>query len=204
MPRQTREKIQATRDKVLLGALDVFSKKGFSRSTLEDIAKHIHMTRGVVYWHFKDKQDLMIELMRMMAHREVDLISAKVSEINTVDDIVNNYMARLELLDEDATIRKFAYLIFLQVEWATEKKLAALPKRVPGRESPFAQIREALLRLRENGEIRDDVDVDQLFGVLMSLFTGIMRAHLSGCAHAPTRETLRMGLEAIVNSIRPH
>ncbi|MBU4603719.1 MAG: TetR family transcriptional regulator, partial [Proteobacteria bacterium] len=54
MARKTNEQAQETRRKILAGALNVFSEKGFSRSTLGDIAKRIGMTRGAVYWHFKD------------------------------------------------------------------------------------------------------------------------------------------------------
>ena len=57
MARRTNEQAQQTREKILEGALNVFSEKGFSRSTLGDIAKRIGMTRGAVYWHFKDKRN---------------------------------------------------------------------------------------------------------------------------------------------------
>lgn len=46
MARRTNEQAQQTRENILRGALDVFSEKGFSRSTLSDIAKRIGMTRG--------------------------------------------------------------------------------------------------------------------------------------------------------------
>lgn len=52
MPRRTKEEAEATRESVLRAALDLFSEKGYSRTTLNDIAKRIGMSRGAVYWHF--------------------------------------------------------------------------------------------------------------------------------------------------------
>jgi TetR/AcrR family acrAB operon transcriptional repressor len=58
MVRRTKEEAQATRKLILDTAEVVFHERGVSRSTLNDIAQAAGLTRGAIYWHFKDKADL--------------------------------------------------------------------------------------------------------------------------------------------------
>lgn len=45
-------------DLILQAALKVFSKYGYNKTTIEDIAKELSMTKGNLYLYFKDKKDL--------------------------------------------------------------------------------------------------------------------------------------------------
>ena len=49
MARKTREESENTKVLILKSALDCFYEKGFSRTTFEDIALRIHLTKGAVY-----------------------------------------------------------------------------------------------------------------------------------------------------------
>jgi TetR/AcrR family transcriptional regulator, acrAB operon repressor len=63
MARRTKEEAQATRNLILDTAEVVFHERGVSRSTLHDIAQAAGLTRGAIYWHFKDKADLFNAMM---------------------------------------------------------------------------------------------------------------------------------------------
>lgn len=58
MVRRTKEEAQETRDEILNAASLVFCDKGFANASLEDIAKTANVTRGAIYWHFKNKTDI--------------------------------------------------------------------------------------------------------------------------------------------------
>lgn len=62
MARKTKEEALHTRQNILKAALNVFYKHGVGKSSLEDIAEAAGVTRGAVYWHFKDKNDIFAEL----------------------------------------------------------------------------------------------------------------------------------------------
>ena len=55
--RRTKEESEITREQILDAALTIFSSKGYSRTTLNDIAKEAGLTRGAVYWHFGGKAE---------------------------------------------------------------------------------------------------------------------------------------------------
>jgi TetR/AcrR family acrAB operon transcriptional repressor len=63
MARRTKEEAQATRNLILDTAEVVFHEQGVSRTTLNDIAQAAGLTRGAIYWHFKDKADLFNAMM---------------------------------------------------------------------------------------------------------------------------------------------
>lgn len=58
MERAGRKKTLETRDRILDAAEDVFNESGYSNTTLNEIAEAAGVTRGAIYWHFKNKEDL--------------------------------------------------------------------------------------------------------------------------------------------------
>lgn len=58
MVRKTKEDAELTRQSIIDAARKVFLARGVSRSTLEHIATQADVTRGAVYWHFKNKTDI--------------------------------------------------------------------------------------------------------------------------------------------------
>lgn len=71
MVRRTKEDAEATRNKLLDAAEIVFNEKGVARTTLADIAAQASLTRGAIYWHFKDKADLF-HAMLARVHMPMD------------------------------------------------------------------------------------------------------------------------------------
>jgi AcrR family transcriptional regulator len=69
-------KTEATRRKLLQAALRVFSRDGFERSRLEDIASEAGHTRGAFYANFATKEDLFIALLEQQAGKRIAKISA--------------------------------------------------------------------------------------------------------------------------------
>ena len=63
MARRTKEEALATRHALLDAAERVFGRRGVARTSLAEIAEEAGVTRGAVYWHFKDKADLFTAMM---------------------------------------------------------------------------------------------------------------------------------------------
>jgi TetR/AcrR family transcriptional regulator, acrAB operon repressor len=66
MARKTKEQASRTREAILDAAVQVFSVRGVSRTTLANIAKEAGVTRGAIYWHFKNKEDLLSALWEQL------------------------------------------------------------------------------------------------------------------------------------------
>ena len=64
MVRRTKEEALETRSRILDAAEQVFHEKGVAHAGLEDIAAAAEVTRGAIYWHFKDKAELFDAMMQ--------------------------------------------------------------------------------------------------------------------------------------------
>jgi len=56
--RRTREEAEQTRLRVIEAALKLFSRNGYSQTTLAMIAAEAGYSRGPIYWHFRNKDEL--------------------------------------------------------------------------------------------------------------------------------------------------
>jgi AcrR family transcriptional regulator len=50
---------QATVDRLCDAALELFVKKGYRATTIDEIARRVRLTKGAVYYHFRSKADLL-------------------------------------------------------------------------------------------------------------------------------------------------
>lgn len=56
--RRTKEDTEKTRESILEAATELFATKGYTKTTLGNVAQKAGVTRGAVYWHFKNKLDV--------------------------------------------------------------------------------------------------------------------------------------------------
>lgn len=62
--RKTKAEALETRERLLEAAGRVFCEKGVNSASLDDVAKAAGVTRGAIYWHFKNKSDLVDALLK--------------------------------------------------------------------------------------------------------------------------------------------
>lgn len=79
MARRTKAEAEQTRHAVLDAAERLFHAKGVSATSLSDIAAAAGVTRGAIYWHFRDKVDVFNAMMERVTLPLEDLVQAAVS-----------------------------------------------------------------------------------------------------------------------------
>jgi AcrR family transcriptional regulator len=75
----TKSKLPTT-DKILEAAAEFFASHGYANSTLDDVAALAGFTKGAVYYHFKDKESLLLEVLKRIEMRSIDSTAATVHE----------------------------------------------------------------------------------------------------------------------------
>lgn len=75
MARKTKQQALETRQHILDVAMRLFSQQGVSATSLAQIAQAAGVTRGAIYWHFKDKSDLFGEIWELSESSISDLES---------------------------------------------------------------------------------------------------------------------------------
>jgi TetR/AcrR family acrAB operon transcriptional repressor len=67
MARRTKLEAQETRNRILDTAEEVFREQGVTSTSLADIADAAGVTRGAIYWHFRNKGDLFAAMLDRVA-----------------------------------------------------------------------------------------------------------------------------------------
>lgn len=67
--RKSKEDTQITREKLIESAFESFFELGYAETSLSQIAENAGMTRGAIYWHFRDKSELYREVVKLAAEK---------------------------------------------------------------------------------------------------------------------------------------
>lgn len=73
MPRRTHEDSLETKNNILASAQRLFSRRGFERTSLSDIAKYAGVTRGAIYWHFENKEELLVSMLEHLENEKFSI-----------------------------------------------------------------------------------------------------------------------------------
>ena len=177
MVRRTKEDAQKTKDSILEAALIVFSIKGYSKTTFDDIAKHIGLTKGAVYWHFKNKLELLIEMISLNAHKNFKEYYSK--RITNFVELKDFFMVLSKRVETDAHHRKLLYFVLFQMEWS-ESLMISVQKSLDGvLNFPLIYVKEALTDMQKNGVITECLDLDKTAMLLMSTWKGLLYQDIS-------------------------
>lgn len=123
MVRKTKEDAEKTRQDIIESARAVFHECGVSRSTLEKIAKEAGVTRGAIYWHFKDKAELFFamreDVFRPMVERTDSLLLSE-DYANPLDAIEASLKEFFRVLDDCPVVREVFEIMISRCEYVDE------------------------------------------------------------------------------------
>lgn len=52
------------RDQIINAAVELFYEHGYQRTTLDSVAQRLDVTKPFIYYHFKDKEEILVEISR--------------------------------------------------------------------------------------------------------------------------------------------
>jgi len=137
-----------SKDKISLSALKIFLQKGYDATSISDVVTECKITRGGIYHHFKNKEDLFIDA--------IDYLFESITDSENID-VKNFYMLMTN-----------AFIKFPQVR----KKHGKL--HLKNQEIMVETIRKA----QQDGEIKDDIDCETMAFMINALAEGTMIYHI--------------------------
>ncbi|MDB5118316.1 MAG: hypothetical protein JWQ79_3808 [Mucilaginibacter sp.] len=79
-------------ERIIQGGEDLFLKAGIKSVTMDDIAKHLGMSKKTIYQFFKDKNELVIALVKKKLQDDEDQMCAIIGQSNNVIEEMINMM----------------------------------------------------------------------------------------------------------------
>jgi TetR/AcrR family transcriptional regulator, acrAB operon repressor len=122
MVRCTKEEALETRSRILNAAENVFYGRGVAQTSLADIAQEANVTRGAIYWHFKNKSDLfnaMCARIRLPLEAMVEA-KAEEDEADPLGQLRAVWVFRMKEMERNPQLRKVFDILFHKCEYVDQ------------------------------------------------------------------------------------
>ena len=120
MARRTKEDAEKTRQQILDAAAAAFDAEGVAACALEHVARLAGVTRGAIYWHFKNKSDLldaMLERVRLPQEQVMqDLAAGRITDRRPLDLFHESSRDALSMIVNDERRRLVFRIIFTRID----------------------------------------------------------------------------------------
>ncbi|MFA7291660.1 MAG: TetR family transcriptional regulator [Rhodocyclaceae bacterium] len=182
MVRKTKEEAEKTREELIAAARTVFHECGVSRSTLEKVAKAAGVTRGAVYWHFKDKAELFFamreDVFSPMIERTDAFLFSEAYE-NPLDAIEASLKEFFRVLEDCPVVREVFEIMILRCEYVDEFTSVQEEVGRPAQEF-LRKIESVYQRAADKGMLREGLDPLAMARDTWAFTSGILHLML-GC-----------------------
>ena len=162
MPR-TKEQFEKirneTRAKILNTALELFAKKGYSNTSISEIAKSAKISKGLAYNYFKSKEMLMEEVIKILFIEigkmfvEIDVLMGPFEKLHKIIDLTIDW-----ILENADFWRLYASLLM-------QEETKAIVERVAG--NFMNEFNKELEKIFRKAKIKNPAAEARIFGAVI-------------------------------------
>lgn len=194
MPRVIPEYKEAAKEKIIQSAFQVFTKKGYQTTTMDDIAKEVGVSKAALYQYFKNKKELLNEIVLSYHTMFRDVIRAALERQdsdsqNLAEEVqgalLKKYRLHHEMLFEVIAIAAHDEEIKQSLKSEYEKDTALL--------------KELLQKLIDNGKIATKIDAETLSQLFIALYVGMAMKVIMGDDSVEIHKAWSNAIGAMIN-----
>ena len=202
--RRTKEDAEQTRQAILESAMDIFYEKGYSKTTFDEIAKRINLTKGAVYWYFRNKPDIVAALINDFVQKHIKRLEEfrAGKEEENLDILADMMLLAYHHMKKNPLEYKFIFFITCQMEWSEAILVKIRPLVEQTSEISRKLMTDTLLKLKKNKKIKEDTDVEKITEILQALWMGLLENYLAKRMNLDFEQIVRQGFNLIFNSIK--
>lgn len=204
MVRKTKEEAELTRSGILDAAEHVFHAQGVAGTSLQHIAEAAGVTRGAVYWHFKDKADLFNAMMERVClpFEEASGAVDRAPPEQALQRLREHLAWLLERTQGDEQVRRVFSIATQMVEYNGE--LAQVrERRLQWQADHVAMLERALAAGRKAGQVQSGIPLKQVALGLHALFDGVLQNWLLKPGSFDLRRVGSRALDIYLAGLRP-
>jgi AcrR family transcriptional regulator len=190
---------ERTRAEIVRAGLKIFAEKGFSGATMDDIALELEATKGLLYYHFKTKDDLLREIL---ARNE--LTAGFSTLLDGLDDepleralaVFGERLTRL--FEANRELTRFLHVHSL----LSRSEAAIIYQQVFA--TLYGKVAELLAGFKTRGAIRAELDPMALAHVVASvLLSDLTQRFVFGAEHDSGATYFPKALQILLHGIQP-
>lgn len=195
-PKVTTQYKTEIREKIVDAAIVTFSKHGYDRTKMDDIAETANLSKGTIYLYFKSKE----ELFYAISENNIKALKEQLSVLFTKsEDLISdsqkfyvNFRKASEQSDK----------VFLETI-AESSRNHRLQEMLYHQRMKVLDIVTEYLKLQiKKGFFRSDIDIDAVAVGLVSLYDGLSISKIIGISEAQNKKSWNETIKAILSSLR--
>ena len=192
-PKVTHQYKENIKNKIIEGAISTFSKYGYDKARMDDIAKTATLSKGTIYLYFKNKE----ELFNAISERNINELKNQLSKLFQNSD--NDLITRIQNFYEDFNDQGYKMFFEIIAESSRNKILKKLLYQE--RRKILDIIIDYLNILKEKGYIRKDIEITEIAYGFVSLYDGLKINKLLGVKEDQNKNTWSRIVKTIFTGI---
>jgi AcrR family transcriptional regulator len=194
---------QVSMDSLLDAALRLFVSQGYRATNLEQISGAAQLTKGAVYFYFRSKEAVLIELLKRVQHIVVDEALVAVDKVGGTprDRLVAyiHYQASLGITHRDEVL----LLILMSLEFKErEGEVKAFIGTLYERQRAFMD--QLIAAGQASGDFRSDVPRRELSSIVLAINDGTFLEWFRRSAQLDGQDLTRALRTTVLNGVTVH
>jgi len=181
------------RDRIIAAALVSFSKKGFDKTRMDDIALESNVSKGTLYIYFESKEDLFYEL----CEKNLDDLREQLSSLLVTNHKGNNAKNDKLISDANGFYNNFShfeksYIIFLEILSKSTRNEKLKSILYSQHKNVIEVMKEHILNyIKNDGTITlpEGKEIDSMVMSLIAVYNGLMMNRLMGVGEEANKKT---------------
>ncbi|MEZ4740856.1 MAG: TetR family transcriptional regulator [Bdellovibrionota bacterium] len=199
--RKSKKETNRTRMELLSAAQKVFSSKGYSSATLEEIAAEAGVTRGAIYHHFKNGKPAVLNALCEDRYGRLSnsyaILESDVGARTKLESIINAYF---EALESDPEFADLQYILVYKTELSDEL-MGGMEQKISSTRMLIDLYTNLIQSLLKSTKMPPSLTANQLATVIVSFQSGLTNLWLVDRTAVDLKHESSLMVKALLDSL---
>ncbi|PZM67634.1 TetR/AcrR family transcriptional regulator [Paenibacillus dendritiformis] len=129
MPRTHKENErirQMAKEKIRIAAMELFMKQGYHATSIEDVAKHANISKGLLYNYYKGKEELLSTMIQARIDELIQVMEAASSQESPAEQLKHIVEGAINNVQQKPEV--FQFYLHLQTQPESDEVLSKYSK----------------------------------------------------------------------------
>src|SRR5256885_1872618 len=103
----TESRPQDSRDEILKAATELFADRGFHETSMAEVARAARVSKALIFWHFKTKEDLFVAVLQCLLEPYVIDFAEEAGALDEKAQIIKLIESYVAFLRDNASSIRF-------------------------------------------------------------------------------------------------
>jgi TetR/AcrR family transcriptional regulator, acrAB operon repressor len=162
---------QDSRDEILQAAIRLFASRGFHETSMSEVARTAHVSKALIFWHFKTKEELFMAVLSRLLEPYVIDFAEEAGALDVKAQILKLIEAYLSFVSDNASSVRFFVAQLLHDEHLADGLVGQVLQLYDGYRALLVDL---IARAQSRGICVKDFPPDAAVSFLLSTLNGLL------------------------------